>query len=64
MSEERGKLEITIALKCDARLVAALDRYQRERELGASPLTRSLLVRMMLEESLGLRAPPLPRARE
>lgn len=69
MSAARGKLEITIAVKCDEELVRRLDALMRklEQERG-EPMKRSMLVRALLEERLGLRRPRQeasdPRARE
>ncbi len=55
----RGKLDTSVAVRVDDTLREALDREQRRREteLGVA-LTRARMVRLLLEEHLGLRAAP------
>lgn len=54
----RDKLTVSVTIKCDAKLAAEIERVQqaRERALGL-PLSRSLVVRLLLEECLGIREP-------
>lgn len=59
MTRERGKLLTSVAMRADEPLVDALDGEQRARETATGvPLSRGLLVRLLAEEALGLRAPP------
>lgn len=52
----RGKLITPVTLKVDDRLREALDREQRARENETGiALSRSITIRLLLEESLGLR---------
>jgi hypothetical protein len=54
MSAEREKLTIAVTVKCDESMVAALDNLQRERELELGiPLTRGVLIRLLLRAQLG-----------
>lgn len=59
----RGKLTATVTMRCDEELLRRLDEEQRrrERELGV-PLSRGVLIRLLIEERLGPR--PDARARE
>lgn len=50
-SEPRGKLIVTITLKCDELLAEKIDARQRERERETGvPLSRSLIAREILDE--------------
>lgn len=69
MSEARGKFEKALTVKCDDALLEQLAAYQSRREaLTGAPLLRSVLVRVLIEEAIGMREPPLvvglARARE
>lgn len=55
----RGKLIKPVTLKIDDALREALDREQRARENAAGiALSRSITIRLLLEEVLGLRPAP------
>lgn len=52
----RGKLVTPVTLKVDDQLREALDREQRAREQKTGiALSRSMTIRVLLEECLGLR---------
>ena len=56
MTPHRGKLITPVTLKVDDRLRDALDREQRAREQETGiALSRSMTIRVLLEEVLGLR---------
>lgn len=49
------KYTCTLTIKCDEQLLEAIDAFQRAREAELRmPLSRSLTVRQLLEERLGL----------
>ncbi len=56
MNTARGKLSAAVTVKCDDALLSRLDARVREleREKGV-PLSRGMVIRMALEEHLGLR---------
>lgn len=69
MSEERGKLDRSLTIKCDDALLERFAAYQSRREaLTGASFSRSVLARILIEEAIGARETPpvvaLARARE
>lgn len=55
MIRDRGKLLDAITIRCDESLTRAIDAEQRRREAASGvPLSRGVLVRLLVEEALGL----------